>query len=389
MTQETTNFEPIPVAIILTGDQAQNDGLKDLLGNIGQFTTVENEAVLTPDTYANGQTSSEDYPLLFVETDNQAVANEYLNDGIIAQAISPSVDEQGRLNFTYDVTPAAANSINASIVYAILSYFASNTNAFTLLYDQAASLPDPTQAIADMDFELSNLDFSQNHIVASSRTPGVSPWSNYYYVCLAYICIYFMALGINLIIENEAKYSNYALRETVSPSKKYIRFFASYFLWQIGALLVVDLLLMIFKFNDVPLGQDMGRIISLMTLGTTTGMLLGTALATTFKVSENILTVLTTIITFMSTGISLFFAFTSGLFVPRDFVSPVMQQLAQVASPIWQVKTDEIILSAEILSQSQLNTIYQYMGTQILIALAFIALTYMYRAYQSDNLVTA
>lgn len=54
------------------------------------------------------------------------------------------------------------------------------------------------------------------------------------------------------------------------------------------------------------------------------------------------------IITFMSTGISLFFAFTSGLFVPRDFVSPVMQQLAQVASPIWQVKTDEIILSAEI-----------------------------------------
>jgi hypothetical protein len=192
-----------------------------------------------------------------------------------------------------------------------------------------------------------------------------------------------------LIIENEAKYSNYALRETVSPSKKYTRFFASYFLWQIGALFVVYLLLMIFKFNDVPLGQDMGRIISLMTLGTTTGMLLGTALAATFKVSENILTVLTTIITFMSTGISLFFAFTSGLFVPRDFVSPVMQQLAQVASPIWQVKTDEIILSAEILSQSQLNTIYQYMGTQILIALAFIALTYMYRAYQSDNLVTA
>jgi hypothetical protein len=66
-----------------------------------------------------------------------------------------------------------------------------------------------------------------------------------------------------------------------------------------------------------------------------------------------------------------------------------MQQLAQVASPLWQVKTDEIILSAEILSQSQLNTIYQYMSTQILIALAFIALTYMYRAYQSDNLVTA
>ncbi|RPA58452.1 ABC transporter permease [Aerococcus agrisoli] len=95
------------------------------------------------------------------------------------------------------------------------------------------------------------------------------------------------------------------------------------------------------------------------------------------------------IISFMSTGVSLFFAFTSGLFVPRDFVSPVMQQIAQIASPIWQVKTDEIILSAEQLSQNQLDTIYQYMGTQVLIALAFVALTYMYRAYQSDNLKTA
>ncbi|MGH2097345.1 ABC transporter permease [Aerococcus urinaeequi] len=89
-------------------------------------------------------------------------------------------------------------------------------------------------------------------------------------------------------------------------------------------------------------------------------------------------------VSFFSTGISLLIAFTSGLFVPRDFTSPIMQQIAQVATPIWQVKTDEIILSAENLSQKQMTTIFQYMGIQLLIALAYMALTYIYRRYKQS-----
>lgn len=89
-------------------------------------------------------------------------------------------------------------------------------------------------------------------------------------------------------------------------------------------------------------------------------------------------------VSFFSTGISLLIAFTSGLFVPRDFTSPIMQQIAQVATPIWQVKTDEIILSAENLSQKQMATIFQYMGIQLLIALAYMALTYIYRRYKQS-----
>lgn len=87
-------------------------------------------------------------------------------------------------------------------------------------------------------------------------------------------------------------------------------------------------------------------------------------------------------VSFMSTAISLLIAFTSGLFVPREFVSPIMQQIAQVATPIWQVKADEIIVSAETLSQTQLNTVFQYMGIQLLIALAYASLTYIYRRYK-------
>lgn len=88
------------------------------------------------------------------------------------------------------------------------------------------------------------------------------------------------------------------------------------------------------------------------------------------------------VVSFLSTGISLLVAFTSGIFMPRSFVSPFMQQLAQVATPVWQVKTDEIILSAETLSQSQYTTIFQYMGIQLLIGLAYMSLTYIYRKYK-------
>lgn len=88
------------------------------------------------------------------------------------------------------------------------------------------------------------------------------------------------------------------------------------------------------------------------------------------------------IVSFCSTAISLLVAFTSGLFIPRNFTSPVMQQIAQIATPIWQVKADEIILSAENLNSTQLNTVFQYMGIQVLIALAYMSLTYIYRRYR-------
>lgn len=89
-------------------------------------------------------------------------------------------------------------------------------------------------------------------------------------------------------------------------------------------------------------------------------------------------------VSFLSTGVSLILAFTSGIFVPRQFVSPFMQQIAQIATPIWQVKTNEIIVSAENLSNVQMTEIYQNMGIQLLIAVSYLALTYIYRSYKYD-----
>lgn len=90
-------------------------------------------------------------------------------------------------------------------------------------------------------------------------------------------------------------------------------------------------------------------------------------------------------VSFLSTGVSLIVAFTSGIFVPRQFVSPFMQQIAQIATPIWQVKTNEIIVSAETLTSAQMTNIFQNMGIQLLIAVAYLALTYIYRSYRYDT----
>ncbi|UUX32753.1 ABC transporter permease [Fundicoccus culcitae] len=88
------------------------------------------------------------------------------------------------------------------------------------------------------------------------------------------------------------------------------------------------------------------------------------------------------IINFMSTFIGLFVAFASGLFVPRQFVSPIMQQIAMLASPFWQVRADEIILSNPALSNGGAQDLLTFFGIQILLIAAYYALSFMVQSYR-------
>ncbi|MGO4938287.1 ABC transporter permease [Fundicoccus sp. Sow4_H7] len=88
------------------------------------------------------------------------------------------------------------------------------------------------------------------------------------------------------------------------------------------------------------------------------------------------------IINFMATFVGLFLAFASGLFVPREFVSPVMQQVASVGSPIWQVRADEIILTNPSLSNNGLQELLTFFGIQILLIVAYYGLSFMVQSYR-------
>lgn len=290
---QTENFEAIPVAVVYQGNADQQNEAKDLMANIATVGSIENEEIRESDELASGQVATTDYPLLAIETADIATAQAYLTEGIISQAIYISFDDNGerqnQMQFDFEVAPSATGAINSSIVYAILQTFGSSTNAFTLLFDQALTAPNPQTAMDEVNLRLVQLDTDQEMIVTSNQDNNVSAWSNFYYVALAYVCIFFMSIGINLVLQNEANYAETALRETVSPTNKYIRYLAITITWTIPALLVIYLLLGIYWLNDVPLGNETLRIFALMTVGPITGILMGSALAATFKKKADII----------------------------------------------------------------------------------------------------
>lgn len=283
---QTEQFDAIPVAVVYQGTAEEQTSAKDLLANIATVGSIDKNGdgnqIVESDELATGDVDSADYPLLIIETPDIEKAQEYLSEGLISQAIYTSY-EDNQLHFELSVAPSATTAINSSIVYSILQSFSSSTNAFTLLYENVASLPDPRATMERLDLRINEINDDQTMIVSSDSTKNVSSLSNYYYVALAYVCIFYMSIGINLVLENEANYSVAALRETVSASKKPVRFFSMFINSTIPALAVVYLLLTIYHFNDVPIGNETGRILLLMTIGPITGMLLGCALASLFK----------------------------------------------------------------------------------------------------------
>lgn len=91
-------------------------------------------------------------------------------------------------------------------------------------------------------------------------------------------------------------------------------------------------------------------------------------------------------ISFLSTFISLFLAFASGLFVPRAFIAQPMQFVASIASPIWQVKANEIILmSPGQLTASHQEQVLIYFGIQLLLTLAYYALSFVIQKYRQQT----
>lgn len=92
-------------------------------------------------------------------------------------------------------------------------------------------------------------------------------------------------------------------------------------------------------------------------------------------------------VSFLSTLLSLLLAFSSGVFVPREVVHPVMQRLASFATPIWQVKAGEIIMNTRVLTFEHLEPAFQMMGIQVLIGITFYLISFVLQKYRSQQSV--
>lgn len=88
------------------------------------------------------------------------------------------------------------------------------------------------------------------------------------------------------------------------------------------------------------------------------------------------------VIDFLSIGLSLLLAFFSGVFVPLQFIDPTMKKIAALATPVWQIQANEMIANVSTYDWSHTQAIWQNFGIQVLIILAYFALSYMIQRHR-------
>ncbi len=294
---QSTIFDPIPLAVVYEGSAEEIADAREAMGNFGTTGELVDGEVVADDV-------DEGDLIVFIDVEEEEIA-ELLESATLTLATVINNDE-GSFDIEMYMTPSAVNSIEANIVYSVMNGYTSTSEAYFTAYEVAASSADPMTAVTELTNGLEAIDLNQVYIRENASTENVNIYSNFYYVALAYLSIFFMSTGVNIVTENEANYSTQALRTTVSPVPKYKRFTATFITTWIPSVLVVYVLLAIYWFAGIPIGTHYGPMIGLLTLGVTVGLLLGTALAGVFKFKQGVLTGI-------SIGLPLVFAVLSGM----------------------------------------------------------------------------
>lgn len=273
-------FESVPVAVIFEGSQEETILAKESLSAVAQSADLENNALAVEE-------KNSDALMWYYETDS-STAEQLLEEQLVDDVVFiDNTDNQFQVSLS--VGSHAANDMASTIVYTALSNLSSITGTVTSMYTNAAQSENPSEAVEQVNQSLETTELSQSFISDSNAQAGISGMSIFYYASLAYICIFFMSVGVIVVTENEANYSPSALLVTASPVPKSKRFAVTFLTSAISSLAIVYLLLMVYYFNDVPLGNDPWRLVALMTLGVLVGLLLGTAIASLFKGKANTL----------------------------------------------------------------------------------------------------
>lgn len=271
-----TTYPQIPVAIVRTGNTEESAASEAIatIGEIKDNTIVAKEA--------------NEALLVYVET-SETQARTLLEDGIVDHIIYIDTNNN-QFKLSLEIAPNAVNDLSSSIVYAALDHFSSIRGAVMSLYNDALATPNPPATIARIEEKIRLLDSQDSALTSHDATENISSMSVYYYASLAYLCIYFMALGISIVTENEANYSASALLMTASPVQKWKRFTVTFMIAAVSSISVMLLLLYIFHQNGVPLGNDPLRMVALISTGVLVGLLMGTTLASVLKGKLGLLT---------------------------------------------------------------------------------------------------
>lgn len=279
-------LESTPVAMVFKGTSQEIDYAKDSLATIavaGQLNSMD-EIVMIEEY--------EETPLLtYIEVDSLE-EGQLLADQASSMATIVVDNSNGQMELSLEIASAAVNNFSSSIVYSALTSYSQIYRGIASSYEGISQSDQPLASLQLVNSRLDELDNQVDYIVDSNREKGTSSYSIYFYAALAYLCIFFMSAGTNMIIENEAFNSPQALRASVSPVSKSKRFFASFLSWGLPSLLIIYAIVALYYSYGIPLGNQWLRLIILLTLGLIVGLLFGTALASALKARIHLLSAL-------------------------------------------------------------------------------------------------
>lgn len=249
----------------------------------------------------------------------------------------------------------------------------------------SANLGDnPSDQDLALFFETMNQNFadSELEILPSKTDEGINnlmAFGSYFTTYSSYILIhtFITVFGYAIISMRNPEIVKRDRLGTLSEGKR----FSQSLLGCVSFSLLYWIVLMVtaaFLYGPETLLSESGRLIVLSSLCSTFGIIGLAYFVVTVSKNKGI-------INFLATFLSLAVAFTSGLFVPRDFIAPAVQQLASIASPIWQVRANEIILSSNNLSSESLQQVLVFLGIQLLIGLAYFAVSFVIQNYRHKN----
>lgn len=276
------SLDPIPVAMVFEGSSEQVNTVKTNLDGLASPGEIaDNEITLS--------TESDTEPLMtYVEVANLEEGRQLADEGLVDATIIAD-NEQGRPQFSVEIAPSQVNNFTSSIIYSALNSFQSINTGIETAYANIINSPNPLTSYSTLNQRLENFQQTDDLIVDKTNGESSTSFNIYFYAAIAYICIFFMSSGIEIVSQNEANFSLQALRATVAPLPKAYRFIVTFISWAIPSIIIVNLIIIIYYLKDVSLGDQPFKVSLIATLGVLVGLLMGTTIASLLKSNTNLM----------------------------------------------------------------------------------------------------
>lgn len=273
-------FEPVKVAISMQGNALEQKEVQSFLNEVGTKGKLENGELVRENI------EQEDKYILYCFGEEDTV-QKLVEEG----KIDAKVDIDNR-NYQMDISlyihPLKANELNSQVVYQVFNSF--NSSYHTV---KGVTRKLTVQAFGGRDLKFVKplinrvKTLSSEDISINEYKERINPEVHYFFVSLAYICIYFMRIGIQVIRSNEGYSGPTSTRLSMSPVGMGKRVSTSFISLTIPSLALMYLLLFIYWQKDIGLSTDYGSVILLISLGTLLSIFMGTAFASLFKMTDD------------------------------------------------------------------------------------------------------